>query len=65
MNFIVPTDFSINAKIAAKYAALLSQATNSNIRLLHILEPPLIGTDKLAPIYKGKVSLAKTEAAIK
>jgi nucleotide-binding universal stress UspA family protein len=65
MNFIVPTDFSINAKNAAKYAAILAQATNSNIRLFHILEPPLIGTDKLDPIYKGKVSLAKTEAAIK
>lgn len=65
MNFIVPTDFSINAKIAAKYAALMAQATNSNIRLLHVLAPPLIGSDKLDPIYKEKVSLAKKEAAIK
>lgn len=64
MNFIVPTDFSINAKIAAKYAMLLAQATNANIRLLHITEPPLIGTDKLAAGYKEKVSLAKEEATI-
>ncbi len=64
MNFIVPTDFSINAKIAAKYAMLLAQATNAHIRLLHITEPPLIGTDKLEAGYKEKVSLAKEEAAI-
>lgn len=65
MNFIVPTDFSINAKIAAKYAMLLAQATNAKIRLLHITEPPLIGTDKREARYKEKVSLAKEEAAIK
>jgi nucleotide-binding universal stress UspA family protein len=65
MNFIVPIDFSINAKIAAKYAMLLAQATNADIRLLHIIEPPLIGTDKREARYKEKVSLAKEEAAIK
>jgi nucleotide-binding universal stress UspA family protein len=65
MNFIVPTDFSTNAKHAAKYAAILAQATNSNIRLLHILSPPLFGDDKLDPIYKEKVSASKNEASIK
>jgi len=65
MNFIVPTDFSINAKIAAKYAVLLALATNADIRLLHITEPPLIGTDKLEAGYKEKVSLAKEDAAIR
>lgn len=65
MNFIVPTDFSINAKNAAKYAAILAQATNSNIRLLHILAPPLFGSDKLDPIYKEKVSSARNEVVIK
>jgi nucleotide-binding universal stress UspA family protein len=64
MNFIVPTDFSINAKIAAKYAMLLAQATNADIRLLHIIDPPLIGTDQREARYKEKVSLAKAEAAI-
>ena len=65
MNFIVPTDFSINAKIAAKYAMLLAQATNADIRLLHIIEPPLIGTDKREARYKEKVSLAKEGVVIK
>lgn len=65
MNFIVPTDFSSNAKNAAKYAAMLTQATNSNLRLLHIVHPPIIGSDKLDAVYKEKVSHTKTEAAIK
>jgi nucleotide-binding universal stress UspA family protein len=65
MNFIVSTDFSTNAKYAAKYAAKLAQATNSNIRLLHILSPPLFGENKLDPIYKEKVSSSKKEASIK
>lgn len=65
MNFIVPTDFSTNAKHAAKYAAILAQATNSNIRLLHILSPPLFGDDKLDPVYKEKVSSSKNEVLIK
>lgn len=65
MNFIVPTDFSTNAKYAAKYAAMLAQATNSNIRLLHILSPPLFGDNKLDPTYKEKVSSSKKEASIK
>jgi nucleotide-binding universal stress UspA family protein len=65
MNFIVPTDFSINSKIAAKYAMLLAQATNADIRLLHVIEPPLMGTDKREARYKEKVSLAKEEASIK
>lgn len=64
MNFIVPTDFSINANIAAKYAMLLAQATKADIRLLHITEPPLIGTNKLEAGYKEKVSLSKEEATI-
>jgi nucleotide-binding universal stress UspA family protein len=61
MNFIVPTDFSTNAK----YAAMLSQFTNSTIKLLHILSPPLLGEDKLSPNYKEKVSSSKNEALIK
>lgn len=65
MNFVVPTDFSINAKYAAKYAAILAHATNSNIRLLHILSPPLFGEDKLDPVYKEKVSSSKNKASIK
>ena len=65
MNFIVPTDFSTNAKYAAKYAAMLAQATNSNIRLLHIIAPPLFGDDKLDPTYKEKVASSKNEASIK
>ena len=65
MNFIVPTDFSINAKYAAKYAAMLAQTTNSTIRLLHILSPPLFGDDKLDSVYKEKVASSKNEALIK
>jgi len=65
MKFVVPIDFSINAKIAAKYAMLLAQATKADIRLLHITEPPLIGSDKRETGYKEKVSLAKEEAAVK
>jgi nucleotide-binding universal stress UspA family protein len=65
MNFIVPTDFSTNAKHAAKYAAMLAQATNSNIKLLHILSPPLFGEDKLGPVYKEKVNTSKNEASLK
>lgn len=65
MNFIVPTDFSTNAQYAAKYAAILAQATNSNIRLLHIISPPLFGENKLDPAYKEKVSISKNQASTK
>lgn len=65
MNFLVPTDFSSNAKNATRYAAMLTLATNSNLRLLHIVSPPIIGSDKLDAVYKEKVSHTKAEAAIK
>jgi len=65
MNFIVPTDFSTNAKKAAKYAAMLAQVTNSQIKLLHIISPPFFGDDKLDPSYKEKVAASKNEASIK
>ena len=65
MNFIVPTDFSSNAKNAANYAAMLTQATHSNLRLLHIVRAPIIGSDKLDAVYKEKVSHTKADAAIK
>jgi nucleotide-binding universal stress UspA family protein len=65
MNFIVPTDFSTNAKHAARYAAMLAQATNSKIRLLHILSPPLFGDDKRDANYKEKVSTSENQATIK
>lgn len=65
MNFIVPTDFSTNAKNAVQYAAALAQATNSGIRLLYIVSPPLIGSDKRNFSYKKKVTDAIKEAEIK
>lgn len=65
MNFLAPTDFSNNAKNATQYAAMLTQATNSNLRLLHIVSPPIIGSDKLDTVYKEKVSHIKTDVAIK
>lgn len=61
----MPTDFSVNAKNAAKYAAAMAQATNSDIRLLYIASPPIFGSDKRNFRYKEKIAAAKTEAEIK
>lgn len=65
MNLIVPTDFSTNSKKAALYAAALAQATSSDVRLLHIVSPPLIGSDKRNLGYKEKIAAEINEAEIK
>jgi nucleotide-binding universal stress UspA family protein len=39
MKFLVPTDFSLSANNAGRFASSLAQATNSDMIVIHIIEP--------------------------
>lgn len=68
--FIVPTDFSHNAKHASKYAVLLAKQLNAQIILLHIYEDPVSITeysvselhfDNMKPSIENQLNSRKQE----
>ncbi len=41
---LVPTDFSENSAVVAKYAGALAQAFQTDLHLMHVLEDPFAST---------------------
>jgi len=65
MKILIPTDFSVNADHALKYASLLGKAMNANLILLHVYIPPITRANAAYPLITEEIGRMKSEATEK